>query len=134
MFTHWTMPVSVVILECTAVVHSTGTSLVEQYTSVDKYLSKQMTKAFGSKCPALMYYPHLGITQQVKFQCQCQRKHEPPQRCGMQSLYMHLSLSRFRLDTTPRGRQSWTSGHCQLFAGARGRHTRPGARQDHTSP
>ena len=60
MFTHWTMPVSVIFV-CTAVVHSTGTSLVEQYTSVDKYLSKQMTKAFGSKCPALMYYQQLVL-------------------------------------------------------------------------
>ena len=29
----------------------------------------------------------------MKFQCQCQCTHEPPQRCGMQSLYMHLSIS-----------------------------------------
>ena len=61
MFTHWTMPVSVVILECTAVVHSTGISLVEQYTSVDKYLNKQLTKTFGSKCPAIKYYQQLVL-------------------------------------------------------------------------
>ena len=108
MFMHWTMPVSV-ILQCTAIVTSTGgILLVGQCTAVDKYISKQLTKAFGSKLHALKYYQQLCIAQQEKFQCQCQRKHESLQHYyGMQSLYvqyvqyMHLSLSHFRLDTTP---------------------------------